>query len=139
MPPRPRDPMRRKYRARIGYEGEYYLMKKFTELGRPGYYAVRTPGSGTGKVIKPDILAVDDGEFYAVEVKSTNKSEAYVPPEQVERLRRFAELFVVKCPECGAEIKPKPVIAVRFLRRGWVFREIGDEEESLVVRLEREE
>ncbi|MEM2614724.1 MAG: hypothetical protein QXO15_10980, partial [Nitrososphaerota archaeon] len=68
MPKRPSSPSSRAYRFRIGYEGEYYLMKKFTEKNQPGFYAVRTPGSGTGKMIKPDILAVDNGELYAIEV-----------------------------------------------------------------------
>jgi len=69
MPRHPSSPSRRRYRLRIGYEGEYYLMRRFLNLGRPGYYAVRTPGSGTGKAYKPDLLAVDDGELCALEVK----------------------------------------------------------------------
>jgi len=111
---------------RIGYEGEYYLMKKFTSLQRPGYYAVRTPGSGTGKTFKPDLLVVEAGELYAIEVKSTNRDSIYVRPEQLERLRRFAELFRVKCPHCEKEFGPRPVLAVRFLGKGWVFREVRD-------------
>jgi Holliday junction resolvase len=109
----------------MGYEGEYYLMKKFVSLGRPGYYAVRTPGSGTGKTYKPDLLAVDDGELCALEVKSTNRDRIYVRPEQLERLLGFVELFRVKCPHCGGTFTPKPILAVRFLGRGWVFQEVS--------------
>ncbi|MEM4239332.1 MAG: hypothetical protein QXP49_06480, partial [Nitrososphaerota archaeon] len=110
MPRRPATTFRRSYRMRIGYEGEYYLMKKFTSLQRPGYYAVRTPGSGTGKTFKPDLLVVEAGELYAIEVKSTNRDSIYVRPEQLERLRRFAELFRVKCPHCEKEFGPRPVL-----------------------------
>jgi len=113
VPRRPRDIFSRRYRHRIGYEGEYYLIRKLNDLRRPGYYAVRTPGSGTGKLsLKPDVLAVDNGELCAIEVKSTNKKEVYIPREQLERLLAFSRLFVVRCPSCGHEIRPKPIIAV---------------------------
>lgn len=135
MPRRARDTTRRSYRARIGYEGEYYLMRKFTDSGTPGFYALRTPGSGTGKTIKPDILAVDDGELYAIEVKSTNREEVYIPAEQLERLVSFSRLFEVKCPSCGERIRPRPVVAVRFLGRRWVFREVERIDEPMVIKL----
>jgi Holliday junction resolvase len=134
MPKRPSRPASRKYRFRIGYEGEYYLMKKFTEKNQPGFYAVRTPGSGTGKVIKPDILAVDDGELYAIEVKSTNREFLYVKPEQLSRLVTFSRLFEVRCRECGHKINPRPVLAIRFLGRGWVFREVEDPTKPIFIR-----
>ncbi|MCS7094365.1 MAG: hypothetical protein NZ988_00960 [Thaumarchaeota archaeon] len=135
MPPRPRDRFSRKYRHRIGYEGEYQLIKTFIERGKPGYYAIRTPGSGTGKsTLKPDVLAVDGGELYAIEVKSTNREEVIVPKEQVERLLEFSKMFVVRCPSCGHQIRPRPVIAVRFLRRGWVLRSVDELQGSLIIR-----
>jgi Holliday junction resolvase len=125
VPRRPRDIFSRRYRHRIGYEGEYYLVRKLNDLKRPGYCAVRTPGSGTGKLsLKPDVLAVDNGELCAIEVKSTNK------------LLAFTELFVVRCPSCGHEIRPKPMIAVRFLGRGWVVKEVSEVKEGMTVRSE---
>ncbi len=137
MPRRPRDLFSRRYRHRIGYEGEYYLIRKFNDLKRPGYYAVRTPGSGAGKLsFKPDVLAVDNGELCAIEVKSTNKKEVYVPREQLERLLNFTRYFVVRCPSCGHEIRPKPVLAVRFLGRGWVVKDVSDVGEGITVRSE---
>ncbi len=135
MPKRPSRPTSRAYRFRIGYEGEYYLMKKFTEKNRPGFYAVRTPGSGTGKMIKPDILAVDDGELYAIEVKSTNRSYMYVKPEQLSRLVEFAKLFEVCCPNCGHKFNPRPILAVRFLGKRWVFAEVKDPTKPILVKL----
>jgi Holliday junction resolvase len=137
VPRRPRDIFSRRYRHRIGYEGEYYLIRKLNDLKRPGYCAVRTPGSGTGKLsLKPDVLAVDNGELCAIEVKSTNKREVYIPREQLERLLAFTELFVVLCPSCGHEIRPKPMIAVRFLGRGWVIKEVSEVKEGMTVRSE---
>lgn len=96
----------------------------FADRGEPGTYAVRTPGSGSGKLPKPDVIAVDSGELLAIEVKSTNKSYAILNSSQVERLLEFCRLFAVRCPHCGAEIRPKPIIAARFLNREWSFAEI---------------
>ena len=108
----------------MGYEGEYYLVRMFADRGKPGTYAVRTPGSGSGKLPKPDVIAVDSGELLAIEVKSTNKSYVLLNSSQVERLLEFCKLFIVRCPQCGAEIRPKPIIAARFLNREWNFTEI---------------
>lgn len=99
-------------------------MRMFADRGEPGTYAVRTPGSGSGKLPKPDVIAVDSGELLAIEVKSTSKSYAILNSSQVERLLEFCRLFAVRCPHCGAEIRPKPIIAARFLNREWSFAEI---------------
>lgn len=125
MPRRPRSPGSPRYKARVGYEGEYYLVQKFVVRGE-GFYAVRTPGSGAGKMPKPDVIAVDDGELLAIEVKSSGKPYVTLNPSQVKRLLEFREKFVVKCPHCGAQIKPRPILAVRFLNRGWRFIEIPE-------------
>lgn len=124
MPKKPRNPSSPRYKARMGYEGEYYLIRKFADSGKPGTYAIRTPGSGAGKLPKPDIIAVDSGELLAIEVKSSNKSYVLLNSSQVERLLAFCNRFVVKCPHCGAEIKPKPILAARFLNKEWSFAEI---------------
>ena len=124
MPKKPRNPASPRYKARIGYEGEYYLIRKFADRGEAGTYAIRTPGSGAGKLPKPDIIAVDSGELLAIEVKSSNKPYVILSSSQVKRLLEFCSLFVVRCPRCGAEIRPKPVLAARFLNREWRFLEI---------------
>lgn len=124
MPKKPRNPSSPRYKARMGYEGEYYLIRKFADKGEPGTYAIRTPGSGAGKLPKPDIIAVDSGELLAIEVKSSNKPYVILNSSQVERLLAFCNRFVVRCPHCGAEIKPKPILAARFLNREWSFAEI---------------
>ncbi|MCS6784607.1 MAG: hypothetical protein RMI43_00390 [Candidatus Caldarchaeum sp.] len=125
MPRKASDPLSPRYKARIGYEGEYSLLRRFVEVGERGFYAVRTPGSGTGKMPKPDIIAVDKGELLAIEVKSSNKAYAAFSTEQVKRLKDFTERFEISCPHCGGKIRPKPVAAVRFVGRGWRFYDLG--------------
>jgi len=133
MPKRPKNPASPRYKARMGYEGEYYLVKKFTSRGKPGFYAVRTPGSGAGKLPKPDIIAVDDGELLAIEVKSSNKSYIALNEAQVKRLLEFCKRFVIKCPRCGEEIRPKPILAARFLGKEWRFVEIPPDWEGVII------
>lgn len=133
MPKKPRDASSPRYKARMGYEGEYYLIQRFASEEKPGTYAVRTPGSGAGKLPKPDIIAVDGGELLAIEVKSSNKSYVTLNGLQVKRLLDFCRLFVVRCPRCGAEIRPKPMLAARFLRREWRFVEIPMEWKGSII------
>ena len=121
MPRKPRDNASPSYKARIGYEGEYGLLRKFIDTGKDGCYAVRTPGSGAGKMAKPDIIAVDNGELLAIEVKTSSRGYAMLEVEQVRRLKEFSRRFRVSCPHCGGEFNPKPVVAIRFLGRGWRY------------------
>ncbi len=140
MPRKPRKPSSPRYKARMGYEGEYYLVQRFVKKGRPGFYAVRTPGSGSGKMAKPDIIAVDGGELLAIEVKSSGKSYVMLNENQVARLLEFCRRFTIRCPHCGAEIKPKPILAARFLGRKWRFVEIPmDWEGSIILRMSADE
>lgn len=124
MPREPKKTSSPKYRARVGYEGEYYLLKKFLDIEKPGFYAIRTPGSGSGKMAKPDLIAVDNGNLLAIEVKSTRKDYIMLNKEQVKRIISFCEKFIVKCPHCGKDFSPKPILAARFLNREWKFLEI---------------
>ncbi|MEM2237135.1 MAG: hypothetical protein QXU87_01065 [Candidatus Caldarchaeum sp.] len=136
MPRKPSDPKSPRYKARIGYEGEYSLLRKFVAMGEKGFYALRTPGSGSGKMAKPDIVAVDGGEFLAVEVKSSGKPYALLTAEQVARLMEFVQRFEIKCPHCGKRFNPKPVAAIRFVGRGWRFIDLSKHtiEKGVIVR-----
>ncbi|MEM0442764.1 MAG: hypothetical protein QXX19_01320 [Candidatus Caldarchaeum sp.] len=136
MARKPSNPNSPRYRARLGYEGEYSLLRKFVEVGEDGFYAIRTPGSGSGKMAKPDMLAVDGGELIAVEVKSSSKSYAMLNSEQVSRLMEFVKKFEVKCPHCGERIHPRPVAAIRFVGRGWRFVDLSKHspDKGLIVR-----
>jgi len=136
MPRKPANPTSPRYKARIGYEGEYSLIRKFIDTGAKGFYALRTPGSGSGKMAKPDIIAVDDGELLALEVKSSSKPYAMLESSQVSRLLEFVERFEVKCPHCGYRFHPKPIAAIRFVGRGWKFVDLSkhDASKSLFVK-----
>ncbi len=136
MPKKPSSPNSPRYRARIGYEGEYGLLRKFVDRGENGFYALRTPGSGSGKMAKPDMLAVDAGEVLAIEVKSSGKEYAMLNQEQVGRLIEFVKRFEIKCPHCSGMFNPKPVAAIRFVGRGWRFIDLSNlnAEKSLVVK-----
>lgn len=112
------------------------MVRKFVSREKRGSYAVRTPGSGTGKMAKPDILAVDNGELMAIEVKSSRKDYVMLNRSQAERLTEFCESFEVRCPFCGESFSPKAVLAARFLNRGWKFVEVPlDLHDKLIVRL----
>jgi Holliday junction resolvase len=138
LPRKPKEISSPKYKARVGYEGEYYLLKKFLDIGKAGFYAIRTPGSGSGKMAKPDLIAVDNGNLLAIEVKSTRKDYIMLNKEQIKRIKEFCEKFIVKCPHCGKEFSPKPVLAVRFLNREWKFLEIPIEiENSLIIKTDK--
>lgn len=55
--------------------------------------------------------------------------------EQVSRLLEFCRRFSVRCPRCGSEIYPKPVVAIRFIGHGWKFVEVPmDHQGSLIVK-----
>lgn len=76
-----------------------------------GFAVMRAPASGaaTDRDL-PDVLAGNDGDFYAIEAKSSAGDPIYIPFEEVESLLFFAHNF-------GAE----PRIGSRFDREDWYF------------------
>ncbi len=133
MPKKPKNTLSPRYKARVGYESEYALVKKLVGKGWPGWYAVRTPGSGSGKMAKPDIIAVENGELYAIEVKSSRKPYVMLNREQIKRLLEFCRMFRLRCPHCGKEFAAKPVLAVRFMGYGWEFIEVPENIDHPIV------
>lgn len=86
---------------------ERQVVKTFTTYG---YGAIRVPASGARtKDDKPDVIAGNSRNYYAVEVKSSKNDYIYIREEQVEELLRFSALF-------GA----KPLICVKFTRKPYV-------------------
>lgn len=86
------------------------------KLDESGYAVMRAPASGSATERElPDVLAGDDGEFYAIEAKSSSGDPIYLDGEEVDALLFFARNF-------GAE----PRIGVRFDREGWCFFHPGD-------------
>jgi len=85
-------------------------------LDEAGFAVMRAPASGSATDRDlPDVLAGDDGRFYAIEAKSSSGDPIYLSGEEVEALIYFARNF-------GANAR----IAVRFDREDWYFFHPGD-------------
>ncbi len=74
------------------------------------YRAVRVAGSGMADNTACDLIAGRKGKKFCIEVKSSKKHYKYISKKQIEEFMIFAEIF-----------KLKPVVAVRFNRKGWFF------------------
>ena len=86
------------------------------QLDAAGFAVMRAPASGSATERDlPDVLAGDDGRFYAIEAKSSSGDPIYLSGEEVEALVYFAQNF-------GAKAR----IAVRFDREDWYFFHPGD-------------
>lgn len=95
---------------RKGIRDEREIIHRLDKLG---FAVIRSPSSGAGtKLDRPDIIAGRKGLYLAIEVKSTRKEELYINRKSVEQLVRFSDKF-------GAT----PVIAVKFVHRGWFLFE----------------
>lgn len=92
---------------------ERTVVKLFEALG---YGAIRVPASGARtNSDKPDVVAGNGTNYYAVEVKSSKKNYIYIRAEQVEELLRFSERF-------GAV----PLIVAKFTRLDYIAFEINE-------------
>ena len=86
------------------------------KLDEAGFAVMRAPASGSATDRElPDVLAGDDGRFYAIEAKSSSGRPIYLDGEEVEALIYFAQNF-------GANAR----IGVRFDREDWYFFHPGD-------------
>ncbi len=94
-------------RYRRGASAERELIKM---LEKAGFAVVRSAGSK-----KVDIIAGNGRIYLCIEVKSTHEDRLYIRSEDYEKLMSFAERF-------GAS----PVIAVKFVNRGWRFFKLED-------------
>ena len=92
-----------------GSNAERELLKKFTEHG---FRAARVAGSGVNDESPCDLLAGKAGSKYAIECKTSRKNKIYISKEQINDFLVFADIMGLT-----------PVIAVRFLREGWLFLE----------------
>lgn len=99
-----------------GINAERELIHKF--WAKDGWSAVRVAGSGSMKYPSADILASNKLRKLAIECKTSREKSKYIPKEDVEQLRIFAELF-------GAE----PWIAVKFDKTAWMFMSLDDIED----------
>ena len=79
-------------------------LKKF-----PNAHAERAAGSGVGKNAVCDVVFINEGKPYLIEIKATKFVKFCFSGEQRENLLRTAA-------KCSAV----PLLAVRFKRRNWV-------------------
>ncbi|MCS7134582.1 MAG: Holliday junction resolvase Hjc [Candidatus Pacearchaeota archaeon] len=90
-----------------GFDAERELLHL---LSLKGFAVARIAGSGMMKETSCDLLAGNGKEKYAIEVKISSKEKKYIEKKQIENLREFSKKF-------GAI----PLIAIKFLRKGWFF------------------
>jgi Holliday junction resolvase len=63
-------------------------------LNDPGFAVIRAPASGSATERElPDILAGDDGDFCAIEAKSSVGDSIYISGTEIDHLVYFAENF----------------------------------------------
>jgi Holliday junction resolvase len=88
-----------------------------------GGFAQRIAGSGCGKYGVCDVMSVENGQTYAVEVKSTQAKVLKLTSLEVERLKELQSIARRNLP-----LKAKLVI--HWKRRGWqeiiLDQDIGD-------------
>ncbi|MFA6023304.1 MAG: Holliday junction resolvase Hjc [Candidatus Pacearchaeota archaeon] len=92
-----------------GSNAERELLKIFTENN---WRAARVAGSGVNDDSPCDLIAGTPLKKLAVECKTTRKKTQYITKEQMQDFLIFSEMMGLK-----------PVIAIKFLREGWLFVE----------------
>lgn len=96
-------------------KGSRFERDLIEELWKHGFAAVRVAGSGVSHFPCPDIVAGNGKKFLAIEVKMRASLPLYMSEEEVEKLRKFSEVF-------GAE----EIIALKLPRKKWKFFRIKD-------------
>lgn len=99
-----------------GSKTERELFKMFN---KNNHRAVRVAGSGRMDNASCDLIAGNCDDKYCIEVKSTKKPHKYISKEQMEEFIVFSQVFDLK-----------PIIAVRFNRKGWFFLKPDQLEET---------
>ncbi len=82
------------------------------------FAAIRAAGSGVQRFYSPDVLASNGSKVLAIECKSTKSKHQYFEPQQVDELKKFADIF-----------KAEPWLAVKF-SSDWKFFKIDDLEKT---------
>ena len=81
-------------------------------LWHKGYAVARIAGSGSIPKPSCDLVAGNKKEKLAIEVKTTRSNKKYINEKQLKEFISFAEKFGLK-----------PVIAIKFFRKGWFMVE----------------
>lgn len=90
---------------RKGYKAEWEL---FNLLWQKGFAVARVAGSGSTAKPACDLIAGNRKKKLAIEVKVSRNEKKYIDKKQVKELHEFANMFGLR-----------PVIFVKFLRKGW--------------------
>jgi len=97
-------------------------------LSEKGFAVARVAGSGMIEETNCDLFAGNRKKKYAIEVKLASENKKYLNPIQISGLIEFAENFGLT-----------PVIAIKFLRKGWWFippHKLDKTEKALVISFE---
>ncbi len=86
----------------------------FHLLWQKGYAVARVAGSGSATKPACDLIAGNNKAKIAIEVKVCNSNKKYISDKQIKELISFSDAFGLK-----------PLVAVKFLRRGWYFFSIN--------------
>lgn len=96
-------------------KGSRFERDLIAELWKYGFAAVRVAGSGVSHFPCPDIVAGNGKKVLAIEVKMRSSLPLYLSAEEIEKLRKFSEIF-------GAE----ELIALKLPRKKWKFFRLED-------------
>lgn len=96
-------------------KGSKFERDLIAELWKHGFAAVRVAGSGVSHFPCPDIVAGNGKKLLAIEVKMRTTLPLYLSKEEIEKLRKFSEIF-------GAE----ELVALKLPRKEWKFFRIKD-------------
>lgn len=99
-----------------GINAERELVHSFWSRG---FACVRVAGSGSSSYPSADLIVGNKNKKYVIECKTTKKDKQYFSKEDIALFQEFAEKF-------GAV----PLVAVKFLRKGWFFIKIEYLEDS---------
>ena len=80
---------------------------------------LRSAGSGSMKYPGPDLPVGNLVRRMAIECKSTKEDKIYLNKHDVEQLSEFSKVF-----------DARPLFAVKFLRKGWLFLNLEDLEKT---------
>jgi Holliday junction resolvase len=95
---------------RKGYRAEWELFR----LLKKNYAVARVAGSGN-PLTSCDLIAGNVKDKFAIEVKESKEEQKYVELSQIKQLINFSKKFGLK-----------PVVAVKFKRKGWKFFYLED-------------
>lgn len=107
-----------------GSNAERELVRICTENG---WRAIRVAGSGVNDDSPCDMIIGKQGKGYVIEAKSSKNPNIYITKEQINDFVVFAKMIGLR-----------PVIAVRFNHKGWLFlnpEQLRDSGKNWVVSL----